>query len=760
MRLPTWNWRSAISQPQAFVTNLPPQVWTGLFRAACCLAPVVLFLCFFNPYIIDPTKIGWVLEADWGQHVLGWNAYRHCADSFNHQTCLAAPVGNSLMSLDANPPFAFLFKPFSDLLPDQFQYIGPWFAMCVALHFFVAYRLVRPHAPGRWAAFGGAIILSLLPILYYRMRHDTLVAQFLVLWGLHIFINVQSERAKMWHWIALLGFAGLLHPYLLFMIAAIWGGDVLRRFWPAARTFDRKALLDLTWRSAAALMAPIVTMGLAGTYTKGMASGAGGWGYYTAGIDSFFNPVRQDFSNILKATPLNGGQSFEGYQYLGFGLLMLIVTAVVLYLTSPEAKRARDYLKKLWPLALPMLCLALIAISNNAKFFNMQVWNFPLPEQLKGPAAILRASGRMMWPIAYLLILSALVVLYKARPKVIAIMLPLVIAVQAYDIAGFAAAMRKATGLAQSDQVYYLTPSPLWDKLVKASDGVDFYPANIHLNQKLFYEVTWRATSNKLPVNTMYAARENLMQIAHQDAGQDAFKNGDVKPNHLLVFLKQCDAPANLRSRLRMLDGVWILPPDKAMDLPLDKPVWDPIRSEVRFGWLDQGTCMLDQNWSRPDTEGTWSEGPDANVVIPIQHVEFDTPKPRKLELNLKAKSRRPVQVSVMVNDVKVDEIELNPRASEHTITLPASALRKDALKIRFVVIPPEPVATEGGAESSASASSRGGRGQVARKPEPQTAQSLGIKLINIRLSDPDAEPDEDEPAPPVLKTWRPVSTS
>lgn len=777
MRLP--NWRSVLSKPQTLLAQLPPQAITGLFRALCLMLPVALFLCFFDPGVVIPTHIGWVLEADWGQHVNGWNAYRHGADGFNHQSVLAHPMGNTLISTDSNPPFAFLFKPFDPWLPGNFQYIGLWFAFCVAMHVVFAYKLIRPHAPNRWMALGGAAALSALPALYYRMRHDTLVAQWLILWALHLFINVANDRtadlslrplwrvpldwfrggAKMLGYCALLFFTGLLHPYLLFMVAAIWGGDVLKRFWPAARKLDRAVVLDTVLRALIVLMTAVLALYLAGTFTKGMSPGAGGWSYYSMDIAGFFNPVRPEFSAVLKAWPLNGGQSFEGYQYLGFGLLVLIVSAAVLYIATPEAKAAKAFFSKLTYLALPFIVLLLLAFTNKGMFYGFKLWDFPTPEALRQPLAVLRASGRFGWPIGYCMVLTGLVVLFKSRPRIVAVMLPLILIVQAYDLNGFASAMRKATGLASSDQVYYQTPSPLWDKLVAQSTGIDFYPANVHFNDKLFYELTWRATSNARPVNTMYAARENIMQVAYQDAGQDAFKRGEVNSDHLFVFLKQCDAPPTLRSRLRMLDGVWIIPPAAARDLPLDKPVWDPIRSEVRFGWLDQGTCMLDENWSRPDTEGVWSDGPKADVVIPIQHIAFDTPRPKKLALNLKARSRMPVQVSVLINGVKVDEISLSRRASQFTIPLPRSVMRAETMNISFIVEAPEvvePQGTEQSSSSSMSTATRGGRSlQIARGPAPQpqnitastSASSLGIKLMDIKLVDPDALP-----APTPLK--------
>ncbi len=754
------------------IAAVPPAGWRGVHMGVCLIAPLLLFACFFDLNVLNPTRIGWLLDEDWGQHVLGWNAFRHMPwSTFNHETLLGAPMGNTIISTDSNPLFAFIFKPFRSFLPAQFQYIGPWFLFCVYMHFTFAYKLIRPHAPGKWAAFGGALALSALPMLYYRMRHDTLVAQWLVLWGLHLFINVRDDTLptgkglkfalswfnngrKMLGYCLLLFITGMVHPYILFMVAAIFGGDCIKRFFSGVSIVDRK--LQVQWLTVAdavvRALPPLFFAGLAlfiaGSFTKGMSPGAGGFGWYSMGLDAWFNPVRPDFSTILKAWPQNPGQAFEGYQYLGFGLILLIVIAGVLYATQPQVRASRRFFIGLRPLAAPFGVLFLIALSNHAKIYGYDIWNFNLPRELLGIAAVLRASGRLTWPITYLLVMAALVVLFKGRGKWIAVLLPLILVVQAYDISGVSRAMRKATSLAASDTLYYKTPSPQWDALVTAAKGVDFYPANVHMDDQLFYELTWRATSQVKPVNTMYAARENLLQIAYQEAGMDAFKKGEVKSDHLFVFLKQCDAPASLWPKLRMLDGVWVIPPEGAgEDLP--KPEWAPLKSDVRFGWLDQGTCLLDENWSRPETDGVWTEGPKAEVSIPIRHVQFETQTPPKqLEMTLKAKSRQPVLVSVLVNGTKVGEINLGTRATVNTLPLPSSVLRRENLKVRFLV--EEPLDEEAADISEKTGVRLSGRGAAEREAAarkaalgtvPQEAGAMGIKLIDLRFSDPDLNP-------------------
>ncbi len=771
MPLPTWRLPAPlIEKVTERAKAWGPRLLDVLHWMLLGAAPVVLFLIFFDPNVLNPTRIGWTMEADWGQHVLGWNAWRHMPwSSGNHEDLLYHPTGLAIIYTDSNPLFAFIFKPFRAWLPLNFQYIGIWFLFCVCMHFLFAYKLIRPYAPGKWAAFGGALALSALPCLYYRERHDTLMAQWLILWALHLFINVEAgapraapEGAPAWRvwlqrfanlfdaktrgYMALLGVTGLIHPYLLFMVAAIWGGDVLRGVWTGVSARNLHVTAKALVRAVIVLACPLVTLGISGCYAAGQSPNAGGWSYYSMALDALINPVRPEFSQIIKAVPLDGGQSFEGYQYLGFGILVLLMASAIIYAVTPEARRASGFFAKLKFLALPFLMLFLTAITNRVQLYGHTLFYFQMPDQLKNTLAVLRASGRFFWPMSYCLIMAALVVLYKSRPRILATVLPLALLLQAYDLNGFANTVRAATSLASNPQTYYLTPSPKWDKLVAESKGVDFYPANVHFNDKLFYELTWRATSNALPVNTMYPARENILQLAKLEQGQDDFRHGDIHNDHLFVFLKQCDAPKELQDKLRMLDGVWIIPPDQAKDVQLDKPVWAPIRSDVRFGWLDQGTCMLDDNWTKPDTDGTWSDGPKAGVLIPIKHVQFDDPNPKKVNLDLRAQSHKPVTVTVLVNGVKVSDLKLSHQKQNYSIPLPANALRKDVMDVRFVVQDSEADKAEiadaltpaavgrGAAPASASASSAQ---PSAKKDEKTEQRMLGIKLIDMHLTTP-----------------------
>ncbi|MEM9965111.1 MAG: DUF6311 domain-containing protein [Asticcacaulis sp.] len=663
-----------------------------ILRALIVATPAALFSLFFHIEILDPTRIGWLLDEDWGQHVLGWHAFRNVpwAWPFNYQDLLAHPTGISIIYTDSNPLFSFFFKVFKDILPENFQFIGPWFGLCVVLQFFFAWKLVRPHAPNGWAALAGAIILCLLPAMYHRMRHDTLVAHFFILWTLWIFFNVKDEKHKNYWYAAALGTVGFIHPYLMFIMAAIWGGDVLRKFIPAAKALDRKAMLLIVRDCALIILAPIITLGLSGAYS-GNSAGSAGYGYYSMGLDSPINPVHPDFSFFIKAHPQDMGQAFEGFQYMGLGILGLLLGALLLYQITFSARQARPFIESAKPLIIPYVVLLIIAVSHHIQFYDITLLRIPLPEKVLDILAVLRASGRFFWPIAYTLILIALVVVYKSRPRMMKIALPAIIIIQLIDLQGFIPAMRVQTELARSTVIYDQTPSPVWDDLITGAKGVNFYPPQVHLNDKLFYEVTWRSVSQQKPVNTMYAARGNIDQARIEAKGRETYLEGEIDDERLYVFLNQCLAPENLQPLMREVDGVWIIPPASKRHLDLPHPEWKPIRARMGFGFLNQGSCLLDKNWSAPEADGSWTLGERSQMVIPIQDVQFiNDVRPEKPSLRIWAKSfYKPRKVDVLINGKKVDTMNLQKIMTYQDIAIPASVFHRHTMTVAFIVHEP-----------------------------------------------------------------------
>lgn len=655
------------------------QMQPGFRRLIWCLLPLALFGTFFNWHVLDPTRIHWALTDDWGQHVLGWQAYRNSPLSwpFNHETLLAAPNGLSLIYTDSNPPLAFLFRLLAPVLPAEFQYMGLWFLLCLMLQVLFAWLLVRRHAPNPWLALGGALLLCLLPTLYNRMNHDTLMAHWLILAGLWIYLEDWTMRTRWLAWSILLGFTAMLHPYLLVMVAAIWSGDVWRHVMPSWRTRDWASLQPVLPLIAAPLVVAVLGLAVVGAFGD-QSPGADGFGIYSMGLDGPFNPGQPNFSKLIKAHAVDPGQMAEGFQYMGAGLLFLLAAALTLHLLDRPAQSKID---KLRALILPFAVLLCLAVSNRIQLYDHTLFRFSIPDPLKAPFDVVRASGRLFWPIAYLLVWMALITVFASRRRHAVWLIPAALVLQIVDLQGFAQAERTRTAEAATRNNFVLTPSPQWTALIGAARQVDVYPPNPHANDRLFYEIAWRSVSAHVPVNTMYPARYSVKQSALEEAGRQAFMAGAIDPTHLYVLINPCNIPF-AAGRVRVLDGVWIIPPASAQNLvtATPTPMTYGLNETFTFGWHDKGACLAGQGFAMPQQWQTWDQAPEARLGVDLAQ---GLPDGTHLHLTFHGE-KHPHRVNVRVNGLPVGSFIAEHAQKSFDAGLPPALSGQKHLDITF----------------------------------------------------------------------------
>lgn len=679
---------------------MPDTTQSTHYRLALFGAPVLLFLAFFNPAIVDPTNIGWVMHGDWAQHFLGWHAYRNGADGFNHQDLLAHPTGLSVLYTDSNPLLSLPLKLISPLLPANFQFIGLWFLLCLCLQYVLALRLMERYAPTAWSALGGALLLCLLPTLYNRIGHDTLFAHWLILWSLYIFFAVETPRGKAIGWAANLTLASLIHPYLLIMCLFIWAADQWQALQTIRRTRDPKALIGLA--AAAGISATLCLIALwAGGAFSGTSPAGDGFGIYSMGLDGPFNPsgLPSFLSFLPKQEPR---QAFEGFQYLGAGVLVLIGAAWWLTRRSrklspqpqPQPEAASDErdtrevttqaVERARGLKWVLILLTVLAISTKIQIFGKTLIDIPLPEAALSVAGVIRASGRLFWPVAYALVFLSLLVIYRAPRR--NLWLGVIVGLQLLDLGAFAGHVKGLTARASDRTIVNIAKSPQWSQLIAASSQVNFVPPDPHIDTQRFYEVAYRAVSAKVPVTTMYAARPDVRQQALELASYARFLKGEAAPDQLYVYLNPCPPPPALRARLRELDGYWILPPLSAASVGR-APVYPtlPLNAMQTVARDKPTVCGFGADWALPEEAGIWTRGNRAVFPLPTD-IGASAAKQVRLTLN----TRRPSQVTVLINDKKVATLLLSKKPSTHSLAVPVDA--SGSVRVSFVVNdPPAP---------------------------------------------------------------------
>lgn len=515
---------------------------------------VALFSAFFHWQILDISNVAWLLRGtDNGENALGLHAWLHDpAPAFLRTTLLNAPDGTGLLFTDSNPLLSLLAFPFRGLLPADAQVIGWWLLSCLFLQLFFAWKLLRNHAPNEVALWCGVLLLAALPSLFNRYVHVNLMAHWLILWALWRFMDpVRTGENK--GWAVLIALTAFVHSYLLVMVGAIWASAMLERLWKAPKAAPR-----LITECAAIL---VMVGGIAwsiGVFEPHWP--AGNYGAFAMPLDALWNPGTGTFSTFLPAIEQRPGRGFEGFQYLGLGLLILLPLAAILAQRLPRpAIDSSDSLARLKWLVPALVALTLLAISTYPDFAGQPLPRYPLPETLAVALDAVRASGRLFWPVAYVLVFAGIRILYRLEPRRAGLALVALAVVQIADLVPMATVIRAQSFDARGAPLYVRTTSPEWDRLIAQAKDVTFIPEDVTKDLSVFQEVAWRAAKAQVPVRTVYAARPSRASSTRLAKESEAFRLGHVEPGRLYILIDREPIPPPLMMQVRPLDGITIL---------------------------------------------------------------------------------------------------------------------------------------------------------------------------------------------------------
>ena len=376
------------------------------------LLGLAAFLCLYGVSALDVTNDtflrGGYIEQDVQQHYAGWLFYRQSPLSLPlcETDHLNWPDGTSIAFTDSIPLFAAFFRLLSPLLPETFQYFGLYTALCFALQGGFAALLVGLFTRSDLAALLGAVPFVFSPILLERaFRHTSLAAHFLILAALYYYVSgMRQNRFAFKGLFAVNALAIAIHPYFVPMTYAITFALVAGYSWRNRRFLRPAAFL------AANLAATACVGWLFGVFSS-TGSGAGGagneYGYFSMNLNALWNPTSRGvvWSLFLPVQNQTGG-NYDGFNYLGLGVLLgAAVVAVwgVWVLRACLLTLARRHGWLLFVCA----CLTAFAVSHVVTANGATLFRIPLPQALVELATTLRSSGRLFWPVYYLIMLAA-----------------------------------------------------------------------------------------------------------------------------------------------------------------------------------------------------------------------------------------------------------------------------------------------------------------------------------------------------------------
>jgi hypothetical protein len=261
-----------------------------------------------------------------------------------------------------------------------------------------------------------------------------------------------------------------------------------------------------------ALSAGILSLALFGFVHGAEISQYAGEGYesFSMNLLAPIDPGRYG-ALLLSKQPIGAGQ-YEGYNYLGLGLLLAGGLALA---KKPSSLRA------LWSIdAVPALVIFVVslvlAMSAWGKIGNFTLWHFELPPAIMATLATLRASGRLFWPGYYLLFIGIIWCLSRTLPgRSLQTVLGLALVIQFLDVAPLGAFIHHKWQMAHAPSV---SSNAAWHDLGRTQRHlVVVAPWQCQLSPggvKGYAIFDRLALEQHMTVNSFYAGRYSNAQMA------------------------------------------------------------------------------------------------------------------------------------------------------------------------------------------------------------------------------------------------------
>jgi Family of unknown function (DUF6311) len=681
--------------------SFSPQVWAALMGLAA-------FVFYTGGAIVWPTSTEWLMRGDFGQHFLGWNFFRHTPllqFPLGANRDYGEALGSSIVFTDSTPLFAFLFKPFATWLPQPFQYIGIWLMLCSLLQGIFACKLVSLFSRDRLTVLLATAFFVLAPPFWWRMLQEceSLSAHWMILAALYLYFK---ERSGWRGWLLLLCVATLTHAYLLAMVLAIWAADMLQRWLK-----NQVSLRSVAGRVAMVAVSLAFIMWITGYFMLGGGLGAPFGSYFRMSLLSLIDPLGW-WSRIIPNLPRSGGE-YEGFNYLGSGMLMLLAVLVAMLLVSKKSRATLHWrAATLLPLLAAAAVLTLQALSHSIGWGEHDLLVYHLPDFLQRLADVFRVSGRMFWPVFYMIYVGIFCAAFKLiGKKWLPALLGVLLAMQLLDSNSAAQNIRSNIGR-------YRWSSPLqstfWKQLPKTYRRIAVVMPSAYSFD--YFPFALYASEHGMSINSGYFARwDKNTLLTLQARSTEMVFGGNYDPHTLYVFYndplsralwEQAKASAGAADLVTDLDGFGILAPGwmtcgecQSLHFP-----WLPASHQaapeyvpgkvIDFRNGGNASPYLAGGWGEPETWGIWSKDNLAAIRLrlPAQTIGDLTLIVNGHSYVPARHTRQTVQVSV--NGQAIGELHYTAEANQsvQSLRIPAALVAKNHGELLVLFTVAEPV--------------------------------------------------------------------
>ena len=606
--------------------------------------PVAIAFCAF--YLItgfeplDAKNISWLGKGEPLTPYLGWEIFRNSPWEnplgLNPRYGLEE-VSSAIVFSDSIPLLAIFFKALNPILPPTFQYFGVWLLLAFILQATFAFKITSLITKSIYIQICAAIFALFMPAMLYRINvHIPLAGHFLILWG--IYLNLRKENRTS-SWMLLVFFSLGIQFYLFVMVMVLWSANLFDK----AKELGKKSLLI----NFSLTIAIVLLAGWQFGYfviPSGISAGQG-YGIYQANVLSFINPI--DWSSF-KSNNLYTPRNHEGNNYVGMGVICLIISALLCLFFKDTRNTFIKNFKQHFFLAIALIGLSIFAFSNSIDIGKNNLL-IPIPELAVSILSTIRASGRMLWPIMYASLFISIWLIYISVPKkIFLVLITIFTAIQVMDTRKGWIGLHDYFSEFHGTEISTSLNNNFWNHLPKNYSSIRLVPPQNWYHR--WADIATYAAKNNIATSLVYLSRTDSTKLERVKKKLEAdLVNGSLDPNTIYIFQKwtdNLDQPDptydSKKDLFARIDSTTLLIPgykkclvceqvDPALEIQSLIPKVE-INKPILFSKNGEGLEFLLNGWAWPESWGIWSYGMNSTLAIPLGNS-----LPTEIRLNFRA---------------------------------------------------------------------------------------------------------------------------
>ena len=561
-----------------------------------------------------------------------WIGYEYFArDSWHwpllQTTLLAPPAGVNAAFADPIPGLALIGKIVFHSTGYLPNYFGLWLLFSYGMQSLFAYLIARELGMKSLPAILVCALCLLVPAFIFRYGHFALLNHFLVLAALYFYIRIVARGYPKDLWIAALltGSLVLVNPYILVMASAVFYAGI------GQATLQKKAPYRLAAIVVGLQMAVVLILALSLgmiEFSKPVPA-SGGFGLYSMNLLSPITPQLSALPGranyILDATQ---GQ-YEGYNYFGVGILLLIALALIV--------GWRSILKMVREHAVLVAFVSVMAVySLSSKVYAGEKLLFTVPIEKIGVlfkfTQIFRSSGRFFWQFAYVVFFGVIILLYqRLQLRRFVVLAVTALLLQAVDVRPLIKSVQN-----RAQPAPLVIDRSLWSTTIQHHSELLIVPQFLCTNKenrRYIYQLELLSAHFAIPTNAAIINRLSLDCSTERNAAFQDLRGLAVTPDPLIVLFKNEIGPFlpyqsivnGLTCRDVNFAYVCSSHSNDSAFSALGKN-FDPLFPQLSFGQRvataegGPGPLFFGRGWSVPGEHATWGVTEQSDLDIKLNH--------------------------------------------------------------------------------------------------------------------------------------------